>query len=125
MYKEDIILSDIETVKNFVTFANKFDFPINLISERHVINGKSIMGIFSLDPYSYYRLKLMKAFLLNLKGNLKLLGWKKKTKYILLNFLKEERVNKNWYGQLMRVPQIMAYIIQIDCWMKKYKIDLI
>lgn len=37
----------------------------------------------------------------------------------------EEKVNENWYGQLMRVPQIMAYIIQIDCWMKKYKIDLI
>ncbi len=36
-----------------------------------------------------------------------------------------EKVNENWYGQLMRVPQIMAYIIQIDCWMKKYKIDLI
>ena len=33
MYKEDIILSDIETVKNFVTFANKFDFPVNLISD--------------------------------------------------------------------------------------------
>lgn len=37
----------------------------------------------------------------------------------------EEKVNENWYGQLMRVPQIMAYIIQIDCWMKRYKIDLI
>ncbi len=37
----------------------------------------------------------------------------------------EEKVNENWYGQLMRIPQIMAYIIQIDCWMKKYKIDLI
>ena len=37
----------------------------------------------------------------------------------------EEKVNENWYGQLMRVPQIMAYIIQIDCWIKKYKIDLI
>ena len=31
---------------------------------------------------------------------------------------------KNWYGQLMTVPQIYAYFLQIDCWLKKYKIIL-
>ena len=30
-----------------------------------------------------------------------------------------------WYGQLMKIPQIMAYIIQIDCWLKKFKIKLV
>ena len=29
-----------------------------------------------------------------------------------------------WYGQLMRIPQLMAYIIQLDCWIKKFKIEM-
>lgn len=29
-----------------------------------------------------------------------------------------------WYGQLMRIPQLMAYIIQLDCWIKKFKIEI-
>ena len=29
-----------------------------------------------------------------------------------------------WYGQLMRRPQTMAYMLQIDCWLKKYNIDI-
>lgn len=49
MYKEDILLSDIETVKRFVSFANQYDFPVTLFSDKYIINGKSIMGIFGLD----------------------------------------------------------------------------
>lgn len=37
----------------------------------------------------------------------------------------EGKINTPFYGQLMRVPQIMAYIIQIDCFFKKYKIEII
>ena len=29
-----------------------------------------------------------------------------------------------WYGQLMKVPQTMAYILQIDCWMRMYDVDV-
>lgn len=29
---------------------------------------------------------------------------------------------KNWYGQLMTVPQIYAYMLQIDSWMKRYNV---
>lgn len=29
---------------------------------------------------------------------------------------------KNWYGQLMTVPQIFAYFLQIDAWLKKYDV---
>lgn len=29
-----------------------------------------------------------------------------------------------WYGQLMRGPQVLAYIVQIYVWMKKYNIEL-
>lgn len=31
---------------------------------------------------------------------------------------------KNWYGQLMTVPQIYAYFLQIDWWLKKYNVIL-
>ncbi|MFR1708315.1 MAG: asparagine synthase (glutamine-hydrolyzing) [Clostridium sp.] len=30
-----------------------------------------------------------------------------------------------WYGQLMRTPQVLAYIIQVDYWIKKNNIDII
>ncbi len=30
-----------------------------------------------------------------------------------------------WYGQLMRAPQILAYIAQLDYWFEKYKVDII
>lgn len=29
---------------------------------------------------------------------------------------------KNWYGQLMTVPQIFAYFLQIDSWLKRYNV---
>ena len=45
----DIILNSIIDVKNFVNIVNKYDFDIDLISERYVVDAKSIMGIFSLD----------------------------------------------------------------------------
>ncbi len=30
-----------------------------------------------------------------------------------------------WYGQLMRGPQIFAYLIQLDRWFKKYRVELV
>ena len=44
-----IMLSSINDVNNFVNIVNKYDFDIDLISERYVVDAKSIMGIFSLD----------------------------------------------------------------------------
>lgn len=29
-----------------------------------------------------------------------------------------------WYGQLMKVPQTMAYILQIDFWLRQYQVEL-
>lgn len=29
---------------------------------------------------------------------------------------------KNWYGQLMTTPQMFAYLIQLDYWLKKYNV---
>ena len=30
-----------------------------------------------------------------------------------------------WYGQLMKVPQTIAYMLQVDFWLRKYKINLV
>ena len=45
----NIMLSSINDVKNFVNIVNKYEFDIDLISDRYVVDAKSIMGIFSLD----------------------------------------------------------------------------
>ena len=31
---------------------------------------------------------------------------------------------KPWYGQLMAGPQMIAYVLQINYWMKKYQIQM-
>lgn len=49
MYTTDILLSSIEAVKKFVSLANRYDFPINLRTDKYSIDAKSIMGVFSLD----------------------------------------------------------------------------
>ena len=30
-----------------------------------------------------------------------------------------------WYGQLMNVPQTVAYMLQIDCWLRTYNVDIL
>lgn len=45
----EIMLSSIEAVKKFVNLVNAYDFDVDLVSGRYVVDAKSIMGIFSLD----------------------------------------------------------------------------
>lgn len=33
-------------------------------------------------------------------------------------------ISSPWYGQLMRAPQILSYIVQCDFWMREYKINI-
>lgn len=33
-----------------------------------------------------------------------------------------ESFKQNWYGQLMQSPQLFAYLIQVDAWLRKYNI---
>lgn len=50
MLKElKIRLNSIERVKAFINCNSKFSADIDVISGRYVIDGKSIMGVFSLD----------------------------------------------------------------------------
>lgn len=39
---------------------------------------------------------------------------------------KPNEISSPWYGQLMQAPQILAYLIQVDFWLKEYnvKVDL-
>lgn len=31
---------------------------------------------------------------------------------------------KNWYGQLMQTPQMFAYLIQLECWLRSYDVKI-
>ena len=36
----------------------------------------------------------------------------------------ESDLGKPWFGQLMALPQLYAYLIQMDHWLRKYKISI-
>ena len=44
-----ISLSTIESVRQFVNLVNGYEYDMDLVSGRYVVDAKSIMGIFSLD----------------------------------------------------------------------------
>lgn len=33
--------------------------------------------------------------------------------------------DKTWFGQLMSTPQLLAWLIQLDCWIEKYNVNFI
>ncbi|MBR1732091.1 MAG: asparagine synthetase B, partial [Ruminococcus sp.] len=33
-------------------------------------------------------------------------------------------ISSPWYGQLMKAPQILAYIIELDFWFNKYEVQI-
>ena len=45
----EIMLTSINDVKTFVNIVNAYEFDVDLVSGRYVVDAKSIMGIFSLD----------------------------------------------------------------------------
>ena len=49
MTRIKIALTTINDVKSFVDTVSRCDFAIDLSSGRYTVDGKSIMGIFSLD----------------------------------------------------------------------------
>ena len=36
-----------------------------------------------------------------------------------------ESITEPWYGQLMKAPQILAYIIELDYWFEKYRVEIV
>lgn len=61
MEEYKIKLNTIEEVKDFANITKKFNFHIELISGRYVVDAKSILGIFSLDLTKELTLKPYKA----------------------------------------------------------------
>ena len=49
MKEVEILLSLAENVKSVVNIVSRFDYEMDLQSGRHVVDAKSILGIFSLD----------------------------------------------------------------------------
>jgi phosphotransferase system HPr-like phosphotransfer protein len=49
MVEFEMNLSSINDVKDFVNTVSRYDFDVDLISGRYIVDAKSIMGIFSLD----------------------------------------------------------------------------
>ena len=45
----NIKLSLAENVKSFVNIVNRYPYDVDLRAGRHVVDAKSILGIFSLD----------------------------------------------------------------------------
>lgn len=35
-----------------------------------------------------------------------------------------DKITSPWYGQLMKAPQILAYLIQVDFWLKEYNVQI-
>jgi len=54
----NIMLNTINDVKDFVNIVCGFEFDVDLISGRYIIDAKSIMGIFSLDLSQQITLKI-------------------------------------------------------------------
>ena len=59
MKKVTVSLASINDVKSFVNIVSKYDFDVDLISGRYVVDAKSIMGIFSLDLYKPIDVEVM------------------------------------------------------------------
>ena len=49
MIEEKIFLKTLEDVKSFVAIAANKSYDIELLSGKHVVNAKSVMGVLSLD----------------------------------------------------------------------------
>ena len=44
---------------------------------------------------------------------------------VALEGLKTAQTAWPWYGQLMNIPQTMAYMLQINFWLKHYRVALV
>ena len=49
MRKETVDLNDIQRVKDFAKFCSRFEFDIKVISGPHIVDAKSLLGLFSVD----------------------------------------------------------------------------
>ena len=58
MKQINILLTTIKDVKEFVTITSLADFDVDAISGRYAVDAKSIIGLFSLDLGSPFKLNI-------------------------------------------------------------------
>jgi len=56
-----VFLTSVADVKTFVNAASFYPYEVDVLSGRYVINGKSIMGLFSIDLSAPVRVRLSEA----------------------------------------------------------------
>lgn len=61
MKKIEIYLDTFDKIKSFVNKTYNLDYELDLISGRYVVDGKSIMGIFSLDLTKPIEVRIVKV----------------------------------------------------------------
>lgn len=44
-----LLFSQVNQVKNFVDLVTRYDFDVDLVSDRYTVNAKSMLGIYSVD----------------------------------------------------------------------------
>lgn len=56
----------------------------------------------------------------------------KNSNSILKNLINQKKLNEllksnsvTWFGQLMSKPQLIAWLIQLDCWLTEYKVEIV
>lgn len=49
MTKINVKLETIKDIEKFINITKDYDFDIDFISGKYIVNGKSLMGILSLD----------------------------------------------------------------------------
>ncbi len=47
--KVKILLKNMDNVEKFIEITNKFNFDIDVISGKRMVNGKSVLGLLTLD----------------------------------------------------------------------------
>lgn len=49
MVSVSVLLNSLEKVKDFVSIVGKFDADMQMVSDKYVVDAKSIMGLFSMN----------------------------------------------------------------------------
>lgn len=54
-----IKINTIDLVKNFCNLSNQLNSDVFVKSERYIVDGKSIMGLFSLDLSQFLKMEII------------------------------------------------------------------
>jgi hypothetical protein len=58
LYECTVLLNTLDKVKKFIEIVNLSDVTIDALSEKYIVDGKSILGLFSLNLMDPLKLKI-------------------------------------------------------------------